>query len=89
MNKKAVPDPKDPPYRWKIVCVDEDLMLEGNDLFLLRKLARASVDLKGNLKKDCHFVVYEDGKLMNDLQLVVSPSQGLKNFQRGRKPRRT
>jgi len=64
----------------RVVCADLDIDLVGKNLTELRKQAKKIVDERGDRRVDYHFQSFESGKLQS--QFVISPTQGLRDFQR-------
>jgi hypothetical protein len=66
--------------KWKIVCAELDVTLEGDDLIELRQEAIRQVDRHGDPKIDYRFVKFENG--IDVGPFVVTSSEGLRHFRR-------
>jgi len=82
MEKSVEPEPDGSFSKWKIVCDKLGLTLAGDSMIELRRAAEKHINEKGDVKEDYHFQIFYNGAPTSSF--VISPSQGLVNFQRGR-----
>jgi hypothetical protein len=82
MNKSEDPEPDGSLPRWKIVCVELKIELTGGDLGELRRQAKELVDKDGDPRIDYRFRTLNCGTATGGF--VITPTQGLRNFQHNR-----
>lgn len=80
MTEKGDPEPASSLPKWEIVCDALDISFKGNDLTVLRRMAKECVDHKGDPKIDYRFTKLEYGH--NQGTFVVTSSKGLAAFGR-------
>jgi hypothetical protein len=69
---------------WRIICAELEIDLVGSDLSALRREAKGLVDERGDRKKDYRFESFNSGNPRPDSSFVLTPTQGLRDFQRHR-----
>jgi hypothetical protein len=69
------------PY-WRIVCVELGIDLVGKNLVQLRRDAKEKVDEQGDRHRDYRFQTYLGGTSQGTI--VITSTQGLRDFQHGR-----